>query len=58
MPKTNRGRSRYKARRRRLNEVAETNRAAKTLSGEVTVTRLDPEVVAEMIARSLTNKRS
>jgi|GEM_PF-4534104 len=57
-PKTNRGRKRYQARKRSGNEQAELDRAMKTASGEVTVTRLDPEVVAAMIAESRARKKN
>jgi hypothetical protein len=56
MAKTRRGRRRYQARRRRLNQKWEYERAEKTQSGEVKVTRLEPEVVAKMIEESRKKK--
>ena len=51
-PKTKKGRNSYKSRRRRENNRAELARACKTQSGPVTVIKLTPEEVAEMIRRS------
>ena len=51
-PKTKKGRNAFKSRRRRENNRAELARACKTQSGPITVIKLTPEAVAEMIRNS------
>ena len=51
-PKTKKGKNAFKSRRRRENNRAELARACKTQSGPITVIKLTPEAVAEMIRNS------